>query len=631
MRRRHVLVSIGGLSVASGAAALAGATTSFFARPDVGFRFNVPGSIDVHKGSAFGGAGGTTTVTADSYDGTLNTDALSIDYVDLSGQADRATIRSQLADRTGFAAVADTTSNARFNLGIAIPYSALSGFPTEPDALRFRFPRIVEIVNRSDGTHDLAIRFDPGGSTASAPTDTNGFADSSIVAETSSASDPYQLSYDQVAHMFSFFPRGTLSTGAYQLDDIPTDDTDTGGANPYPPRKISSVGAHDGDNGHQQPPYAFQLSSGGESVELDLVVSVTKSMADIITGYQAAQQLSTTGGGMALLDAVYIDTFAVSESPGVFSDATGQNTPNNFTTSAPTATELARTGGQGGQDFDSIAYAFTTVGSHTLDLEQYDDSYTISAVAVGGGGGGGGNYGTSGPGASGGGGGGLAWSNSIGDAISAGATKTLSISVGRGGDGGTPYANGDNGEDSTVTLDGSVLLRGGGGDGGYSNTSNTSFEPPGGSSGGARRDGGGRGGHGGAAAYNGAGAGGGGAGGYSGPGGDGQGSGQGYDPGQGGGGGGGFDLNSQAPDYRSSGGGVGIRGTGSNGRAATSGRAAEGGSGGGDATSFRGGRYGGGGGASEDDTRTDGLDGAQGAVAIIISTEGETYPDPSFI
>jgi hypothetical protein len=108
---------------------LAGATTSFFARPDVGFRFNVPGSIDVHKGSAFGGAGGTTTVTADSYDGTLNTDALSIDYVDLSGQADRATIRSQLADRTGFAAVADTTSNARFNLGIAIPYSALSGFP----------------------------------------------------------------------------------------------------------------------------------------------------------------------------------------------------------------------------------------------------------------------------------------------------------------------------------------------------------------------------------------------------------------------------------------------------------------------------------------------------------------------
>jgi hypothetical protein len=76
---------------------------------------------------------------------------------------------------------------------------------------------------------------------------------------------------------------------------------------------------------------------------------------------------------------------------------------------------------------------------------------------------------------------------------------------------------------------------------------------------------------------------------------------------------------------------VGIRGEGSNGRAATSSRAAEGGSGGGDATNTRGGRYGGGGGATEDDTRTDGLDGAQGAVVIIISTEGETYPDPSFI
>ena len=251
----------------------------------------------------------------------------------------------------------------------------------------------------------------------------------------------------------------------------------------------------------------------------------------------------------------------------------------------------------------------------------------ISAVTIGGGGGSASCLGNGGSSGGGGGGGGLAWGT-----FSVTAGETLDVIVGNGGLGGGPGYGvaGTDGEDSTISRAGTVLLSGGGGARGLADAPTgvtIGTYAAGGTSTGTERDGGGNGGPGGAARSNNGGGGGGGAGGYNGNGGDGGVGNSGTGEGGSGGGGGGGGGQSAGGTQNNGGGGVGIFGGPIDGLGGSTGSPGTGGSDGqaGQPGGF-GGEFGGGGGGAEDDTTALGADGGVGGVRIIWGV-GRSYPN----
>jgi len=286
------------------------------------------------------------------------------------------------------------------------------------------------------------------------------------------------------------------------------------------------------------------------------------------------------------------------------------NNPFEFFDPAAGVSTYFASGTYTGSNTQTVSYTFTVPVGVT----------SISAVAVGGGGGGGYTQSELYP-ANAGGGGGLSYGT-----FAVTPLETLTIVVGKAGNGGVfASAGGKTGGSSQVKRGSTVLLQGGGGTGAYSSSygySNPYNGGAGGTSTGTERDAGGDGGAGGTPSNYSNGAGGGGAGGYSGDGGDGYGGSSGSSGAGSGGAGGGGGANSGGSG--TDGGGVGILGTGSNGSAGGSDSNGGAGSGGSGTT------YGGGGGGGRYPPTnpagyTPGNDGGAGAVRLVYGT-GRLYP-----
>ena len=131
MRRRTLLLTLGGVSIASGGASLALAGLEELVTADVGLRLNVEGGLAVARGPSFPSDGTSTTVTSDIGD------ASRVQFVHEDTQTDTASVLEQIESETDFAAVADDQLNDRLSLGISLPLEEL---PTTGAQRTSRFP-----------------------------------------------------------------------------------------------------------------------------------------------------------------------------------------------------------------------------------------------------------------------------------------------------------------------------------------------------------------------------------------------------------------------------------------------------------------------------------------------------------
>ena len=272
MKRRNLMIGLGILATGSGAATLSGAALSNTVSPTADFRINVEGGLVVRAGSSFP----DTTNTTDS-----NVGPDDADYI-LSNSFD-SSVFDELNDKTSVAAVADSEENEELHIGLAFPYSSIEN----STSASFEFPDLLEVQNNNNAPVDVAVAYQDGDSSSISDTtdSAHGFETNigtPAVSETGNGSD--QLSFDQVASMFQF--------------------TDGQG------NTISPTGADDQTNSNQAVTQGLTVSGTGAVGQLSLTVDVSSTMAGIIDQYVNDVGLTTNGGSVPLVDAIWVGEYS---------------------------------------------------------------------------------------------------------------------------------------------------------------------------------------------------------------------------------------------------------------------------------------------------------------------------------
>ena len=275
MRRRTLLLTLGGVSIASGGASLALAGLEELVTADVGLRLNVEGGLAVGRGPSFPNDGTSTTVTSDVGD------ASRVRFVHEDTQTDTATVLAQIDSETDFAAVADDQLNDRLSLGVSLPLEEL---PTTGAQRTFRFPEILEVTNHAERSKDVSVEFDDGDAEI-LDGEAHGFDTASVVSRTGSYSGGTieKLSFDEVAYVFQFMPHGSSTPIS-------------------PPGEANTDGGTGFDD--QDPTNELTIPSGATR-SIDLVIRVTARIGDFLRTYASGQGLTTTRQ-IGLIEEFYI-------------------------------------------------------------------------------------------------------------------------------------------------------------------------------------------------------------------------------------------------------------------------------------------------------------------------------------
>ncbi len=273
MKRRNLMIGLGILATGSGAATLSGAALSNTVSPTADFRINVEGGLVVRAGSNF-------PDSINSSETGVGTD--NAEYI-LSEDTTDAAVFESLDDKTSVTAVADTEQNGDLNIGLAFPFSEIEG----GSSATFNYPNLLEVENNSNSPVDVAVAYqDADNPSIETPDDIDSHGFESVdptypISETGDGDD--QLSFDQVANMFQFDSGGTA---------------------------VSPAGADSQSNSNQSIPGSVSVDANGGTTQLSLTVDVNSNMAGIIDSYVSNQNLTTDGGNVPLVDAIWVGEYS---------------------------------------------------------------------------------------------------------------------------------------------------------------------------------------------------------------------------------------------------------------------------------------------------------------------------------
>ena len=272
MKRRNLMIGLGILATGSGAATLSGAALSNTVSPTADFRINVEGGLVVRAGSNF-------PDSINSSETGVGTD--NAEYI-LSEDTTDAAVFESLDDKTSVTAVADTEQNGDLNIGLAFPFSEIEG----GSSATFNYPNLLEVENNSNSPVDVAVAYQNEDSSSISDTTDSGHGfetgiGSPAVSETGNGTD--KLSFDQVANMFQFDSGGTA---------------------------VSPAGDDSQSNSNQSIPGSVSVDANGGTTQLSLTVDVSSNMAGIIDSYVSNQNLTTNGGNIPLVDAIWVGEYS---------------------------------------------------------------------------------------------------------------------------------------------------------------------------------------------------------------------------------------------------------------------------------------------------------------------------------
>ena len=262
------MIGLGVVTIGSATTALTGATLSNTVSPTADFRVNVEGELLAEKGGNFPDSGTSSDVPVGDSTVTYYT----------SDSTD-STVFNELDGEGGLAAVADEESNDALHIGLALPYSEISGASTP---VKFNFPDFIQLVNNTSSDYEAAFGWDSdGGSIDDTSDDQHGFetdpaTGSAAVSETGGSE---QLSFNEVAYMFGF------------------EDTND--------NRISPEGAESQGNSISSAPNSVAVAAG-TTERIDLTIEITSSMQSTIDSFVSSNNLQTSGNPMSLVDAIYI-------------------------------------------------------------------------------------------------------------------------------------------------------------------------------------------------------------------------------------------------------------------------------------------------------------------------------------
>ena len=266
------MIGLGVVTIGSATTALTGATLSNTVSPTADFRINVEGGLVVRAGSNFPDTVGNTNSG-------IGTDDAEYIY---SSNPSTNTVFDELDDKTSVTAVADSKVNGALNVGLAFPYSEIEG----GSSATFDYPNLLEVENNSNSPVDVAVAYqDADNPSIETPDDIDSHGFESVdptypVSETGDGDD--QLSFDQVANMFQFDSGGTA---------------------------VSPAGADSQSNSNQSTPGSVSVDANGGTTQLSLTVDVSSNMAGIIDSYVSDQNLTTDGGNVPLVDAIWVGEY----------------------------------------------------------------------------------------------------------------------------------------------------------------------------------------------------------------------------------------------------------------------------------------------------------------------------------